>query len=71
MQHTTAVNCVSNIKFGYSIYQYHCIHNLQHLLQGKFLYPAEIWLKFVKLQEGTWRLVLSIMEGQNLDLGKT
>jgi hypothetical protein len=72
MQHATAINCVSKIKFGYSIhlYLYHCITNLQHVVEGQFLYPAENRVKFLILQEGTQRLPLSIMEGQNLDLGK-
>ena len=33
-------------------------------MEGKFLCPAVNWVKFVILQEGTWRLVLSIKEGQ-------
>jgi hypothetical protein len=40
-------------------------------VEGQLLYPAENWVKFLMLQEGTWRLLLSIVEGQNFDLGKT
>ena len=40
-------------------------------MEGQFLCPAEIWVKFLISQEGTCRLVLSTMEGQNLELGKT
>ena len=65
--------CVKNLIWllNISISIYHCIPNLQHLVEGQFLCPAENWVKFLILQEGTWRLVLSIMEGQNLGLGKT
>ena len=47
------------------LHQYHCIPHLQHLVEGQYLCPAENWVKFLILQEGTWRLVLTIMEGQN------
>ena len=40
-------------------------------MEGQLLCPAENWVKFLILQEGTWKLLLSIMDGQNLDLGKT
>jgi len=73
MQHTAAVNWVSRIWFGYSVYLYlyHCVPNLQHLEDEQILCPAENCVEFIKLQEGIWMLVLIIMEGLNLDLGKT
>jgi hypothetical protein len=40
-------------------------------VEGQFLCPAENWMTFLILQEGSWRLVLSVMEGHYLDLGKT
>ena len=40
-------------------------------MEGKLQCPAEKWVKNLILQEGTWRLRLSIVEGQNLGLGKT
>jgi len=39
-------------------------------VEGQLLCPAEKWVKFLILQEGTWKLLLQIMEEQNLDLGK-
>jgi len=71
MQHATAINCVSKISFGYSIYLYYRIPNLQHLVEGLFLCYAENWVKFLIVQEGTWRILLSVMRGWNLDLEKT
>jgi hypothetical protein len=47
------------------------IPNLQHLVEGQYLYPTENWVKFLILQEGTLKQQLSNMEGQNFDLGKT
>jgi hypothetical protein len=38
-----------------------------HLAEGQFLRAMENWVKFLILQKGTVRLILSIKEGQDLD----
>jgi hypothetical protein len=37
-----------------------------HLAEGKFLCAIENWAKFLILQEGTVRLILSMKQGQDL-----
>jgi hypothetical protein len=42
-----------------------------HLAEGQFFHTTENRVKFLILQDGTLRLLLSIKEGQNLDPKKT
>jgi hypothetical protein len=41
-----------------------------HLRKGNFSRAIENWVKFLILQEGTLKLILSIKENQTLDPGK-
>jgi hypothetical protein len=71
MKHTTGVKCFKYLIFLLNISG--SLHTkfaaVAHLAEGQFLCARETWVKFLILQDGTLRLMLSVMEGQELYQG--